>query len=1164
MIMKNFPFFKIASTCLLLMTMLSPMSTFSQGEGNNWYFGNFAGCTFNFGAPVALTNGQLSTIEGSATMSDKNGNLMFYSDGMKVWNKNHIQMPNGFGLLGNSSSTQSAIIVPQPLSNTIFYVFTTDVSGGGNGLRYNVVDMTQSGGLGNVTVKNTALVTPVEEKVTACRHANGCDFWVVTQKRNTNSFYAYLVTSAGVNAVPVISSSGTVSNNDLGYLKINPQGTKMASAVWGQSRFEFFDFNNATGVVSNGFSTPNLYQYAYGVEFSPNGNLVYGTGELLLKVYQWNLLAGNQAAINASVTVVGTSASSETGALQLGPNNKMYLARYPMQWLGVVNSPNTVGVGCNFVDNGVGLSGKSCYIGLPDFISTIFTLKPTITAVPNCLTAKFTLSDTTGISGLNWNFADPNSGGNNTSTVISPSHTFTSAGTYIVSVIINYACKTDTVKQSVTVVSCGFTVTANSGSVCPGGCKTITATASAGTSPYTYSWNPGGATTMSISPCPTATTTYSVSVTDANGATASAVATITVSPAMTASGTVVNVKCNGGATGSATASISGGTSPYTYAWNNGKTSQANTGLSAGNYSFTVTDAAGCTQTAGVTITEPSALSANGSGVNVLCNGGNTGTASVTAGGGTSGYTYLWNNGQNTSTATGLTAGSYTVTVSDANACTKTASVSITQPALVNVITSVIDATCTTGGSIGTTVNGGSGSYTYLWNNSQTGASATGLSQGSYTVVVSDGNNCTKTATATVGGIAGPNAAGMSLVNNVLCNGGSTGSATATATGGTGTLTYVWNNGQNGATTTGLSAGSYTVAITDGNGCTITASVSISEPALLSVTATGINACQNATATSVVAGGTANYTYLWSNAQTTQNATGLVTGVYTLIVTDAKGCTAQDTATINVSLPPVVTFVGVDTAGCAALCVSFDCTTANIAIYAWDFGDNNNNTASTKNPVHCYKTPGSFSVTLTLTDNNGCTSTMTKTNYITVFPNVLADFTASPQPTTVLNPNISFTDQSTGGAISWDWSFGDLLNSTSSLQNPKFTYKDSGCYNVTLSANNQYNCPDTITKPICIGGDYQLFAPNAFTLDGDGLNDIWNVSGVGIDPQHFELYIFDRWGSLIFKTTDLYQGWNGKANGGKDVAQQDVYVWKVFTKDFQGGKHQYIGHVSLLR
>ena len=329
-------------------------------------------------------------------------------------------------------------------------------------------------------------------------------------------------------------------------------------------------------------------------------------------------------------------------------------------------------------------------------------------------------------------------------------------------------------------------------------------------------------------------------------------------------------------------------------------------------------------------------------------------------------------------------------------------------------------------------------------------------------------------------------------------------------------------------------------------------------------------CQGtaATASATASGGTPTYNYLWSDGQTTSVATGLITGVYTITVTDSKGCTAATTAQVTVNPLPVIVIAADDTAGCMPLCVNFTCTTSNITSWSWDFGDGNgsNNTSSLQNPSHCYKSSGSYDVKITVTDQNGCVSTITKKGWINVYPNPVADFSASPQPTTVLNSTITFTDKSSG-ANTWSWTFGESSsgnNNTSSLQNPVHTYKDSGSYQVTLKVWNSFGCSDSITKDVIILGDYVLYAPNAFTPNGDGLNDLWNVKGIGIDVDHFELFIFDRWGNLIFYTDNLNKGWDGRANHGKDIAQQDVYVWKVFTRDFLGGKHSYIGHVNLLR
>ena len=217
---------------LLLILLYCHLALFSlaQQQGNIWYFGNNAGLDFSGPTPAAITGGQINTNEGEATISDGNGNLLFYTDGVKIWNRNHGVMQNGTGLLGNFSSTQSAIIVPKINDLSFYYVFTVDELGHPGGLNYSLVDMTLDGGLGAVTVKNVQLQTPVCEKLTAVKHCNGKDIWVIVHGVNSNAFYAYLLTAAGINA-PVISNTGRVITSvvpdyTIGYLKASPDGEK--------------------------------------------------------------------------------------------------------------------------------------------------------------------------------------------------------------------------------------------------------------------------------------------------------------------------------------------------------------------------------------------------------------------------------------------------------------------------------------------------------------------------------------------------------------------------------------------------------------------------------------------------------------------------------------------------------------------------------------------------------------------------------------------------------------------------------------------------------------------------------------------------------------------------------------------------------------------------
>ena len=229
---------------ILLLIFLS-INIFSQNEANVWYFGDNAGVDFNSGTPTALTDGALSTREGCATISDSLGNVLFYTEGTTIWNSNHQVMDNGSGLLGDYSSTQSAIIVPKPGSDTLYYVFTVPYANDPNGrLYYSVVDISLNGGLGKVIEKNTLLYQPVVEKITSITHANGEDIWVVSHERSTNSYVSFLVTSSGVSATPTISSAGTVhhspASNWVGYMKISPMGNYIACAIHGSlSLFEF-------------------------------------------------------------------------------------------------------------------------------------------------------------------------------------------------------------------------------------------------------------------------------------------------------------------------------------------------------------------------------------------------------------------------------------------------------------------------------------------------------------------------------------------------------------------------------------------------------------------------------------------------------------------------------------------------------------------------------------------------------------------------------------------------------------------------------------------------------------------------------------------------------------------------------------------------------------
>ena len=481
-----------------------------------------------------------------------------------------------------------------------------------------------------------------------------------------------------------------------------------------------------------------------------------------------------------------------------------------------------------------------------------------------------------------------------------------------------------------------------------------TATAIGGTPIYTYSWN-----TVPVQTTATATNlvagTYMVTVTDANNC-SKPVQVIITQPAasLEVNTTQVNVFCYGSTTGTATANPTGGTGPYTYSWNttpvqNTKTA---TGLAAGTYIVTVTDANLCTVPASVTISQPAAgLTVTTSQVNVLCYGSTTGTATANPLGGSGIYTYSWNTTpvQNTKTAIGLAAGTYIVTVTDENSCTFPASVTITQPAAaLTVTTTQVNVLCNGDNNGTATANplGGTGLYSYSWNTSpvQNTKTATGLAAGTYIVTVTDENLCTVPATVT---ISQPAALSYTTTQvNVLCYGNSTGSATVTATAGTGTAPYEYSidngtNWQPSGTFSGLAAGNYTIILRDAASCTISVPITITQPAVaLNVSGPSlISICAGITLnlTSTVTGGTPNFTFSWTGpnsfTSTSQNpsipnATTAATGSYTVTVTDANGC--QDNTIINVNVDPAPNVtLSATTPVCEGESVTLTATNTNI-------------------------------------------------------------------------------------------------------------------------------------------------------------------------------------------------------------------------------------------
>lgn len=443
---------------LLLVFFISSLGLLhAQNEAANWYFGFNAGVTFNSGSPVVLLDGQLNTTEGCATISDSSGQLLFYTDGITVWDKNHAIMPNGTGLLGDPSSSQSAIVVPKPGDLDIFYIFTVDEQAGPNGLRYSELDLSLNAGNGDITTnKNILLATQTTEKISAVAHENGNDFWVVTHEFNNADFLAYEITDAGVNETPVVSTSGSVhdgsNQSTIGNMKFSPSGEKLALAKSFAPNFvELFDFDASSGVISNPVTISGMFyntsEGPYGVEFSTDSNLLYvsdiGSGPS--KIHQFDISSGNQTDIVNSDFVL-FQGQGVLGSLQLAIDEKIYVARYGTNFLDVIENPNSLGAAVTYTSNAIDLMGRQCRLGLPPFIQSFFNVGIQINETCFGDETQFSVNSSEAIVSINWDFGDMT-----TSTLETPTHIYASTGTYTVNVTVTTAENTASLSREITV-----------------------------------------------------------------------------------------------------------------------------------------------------------------------------------------------------------------------------------------------------------------------------------------------------------------------------------------------------------------------------------------------------------------------------------------------------------------------------------------------------------------------------------------------------------------------------------------------------------------------------------------------------------------------------------------------------------------------------------------
>jgi hypothetical protein len=561
------------------------------------------------------------------------------------------------------------------------------------------------------------------------------------------------------------------------------------------------------------------------------------------------------------------------------------------------------------------------------------------------------------------------------------------AGTYIVTVTDIATCTA--VSQPITLTQPAVLTTniSSNAQPCVASTATLTANVNGGTSGYSYLWS-NGATTSAIT---VGVGTYTVTVTDSRGCTAvSSPSTISTGTPPSVSITPGSILCAGG-TATLGTSVTGGTSGFSFAWSNSG-SGASITAGAGTYTVTVTDAVGCTGISQpVTLTQPTAISSNASAGTILCNGGTT-VLSASASGGTGSLQYLWSNGGTASTTT-VQAGTYTLTITDANGCTSSpAPTTVAQPAVINPVISGSNILCNGGNStLSANITGGTGAYNYNWSNGGS-AATTVVAPGTYTLTVTDANGCTATSNTVT--VTSPAPLVCTVTNgNIACNGGMATISTST-TGGVGSYLYQWSNG---ATTSSIqvSSGSYTVTVTDANGCTTVAGpTTVSQPATVSASiAPATILCNGGTVTlnASATGGTGAFSFAWSIGGSGSTLT-VGAGTYTVLATDANGCTGTS-APITLTEPTAISAT-VNSTPASSATASDGTATALVTggspgyTYLWS----NGSTASTATGLP----PGTHAVTIT--DANGCTFVATSNVLVGIEGSMrAAEVTVSPSP-----------------------------------------------------------------------------------------------------------------------------------------------------------------------
>jgi gliding motility-associated-like protein len=1147
--------------------LLLSITSFAQGEWNNWYFGKYAGVTFNSGSPVPLTDGANYMGSNCGVVSDSLGNLLFYTDGISVFKKNHARMLNGYDLIRNDISN-GPLILPVPDNKNLYYIITVynplenlslipD-----DGLHYSIVDMRLDNGMGDVTVKNVPIPMPVPgkamDKLTSVRHKNNRDIWIVTRVFPGDKFISFLLTPDGISTNSVVSESfmwidittSTPWQNQIyGESEISPDGKKLAVAYGHMWLFEIGDFNIETGVYTHLFAVkpPPIDPYGYcatAMEFSPDSKLLYVSSPwqngLTEPFYQYDALLTDSLEFSLSVKNAGIGL---LGGLETGPDGKIYGGQIGDPYLSVINNPNER-LFCNYQNRSIYLGEDRLYWWyLPQMIQKYFAYFNTQHLCAN-QPVEFTSNIWPLPDSVYWNFGDAASGSMDTSSLINPAHIYNNPGNYQVTLIAYWpGDRSDTTIKNITIGLPPDPALGADKEICIGGSTTLTS------APFeSYQWVTGD-TTQSIIVADTGV--YWVNVTNQEGCIGrdSIQVDYFAPPVLNTDSLVISPTTCGGSRGAITGLTATGVDPVNVEWRDGYNNFIASGydliyMPVGNYYLWSTDGNGCT--------------------NLL------------------GQYYIRDAGE-------VLIDTVKSTPSYCNSDNGTIT---------------IRAVSGLGEKLQYSVNDGA-----TWSNDSIFSNLSPAISYIIRVRVIDTTGCQAVFEfnpVTIADLPGPE---VTATSEPETDNNADGTITITAAG-FGTLTYILENGvpQDSGVFTGLQAGMYHYRVEDENGCFVEDSIRVEhlQGFILSAIAGNDTICrtqtlhipvmvdnfngirsfkavmnydaQKVTCHGFMAGSINNQlpglsftdypsiqelvaTWSGNSNITLQGGEQLFTLVFTPIETGISDLTWDqapgksyfegDNGLIdNVQLvpgqmqvnDPADVSIGYEPAVCEGDMLIIAPVFSGTAplTYKWQKPDGGTDTRDMIfQPLASEEHSGDYHIKVT--DALGCSDSAVIT--ARVIPPPTANFPESPIPF-----ENKYTLEAPQGYASYEWSNGET--------NYFITVTEEGEYSVIIKTTEGCESRDTA---MLVNVAVPVYVPNAFTPNSDGLNDTFKPIITKPDlVSQYKLSIYNRWGQCFFETSDPSKGWDGKDE------LPGVYNWVVSYRDGLGKVNQLKGAVTLIR